>query len=186
MNAFFQILNDADVQTFLFVNGAHTPWLDEVMYWISSKVLWIPFYAWLLYLLIKKYKRDVWIILLAVVVLITLSDQLSVLIKNGVERLRPCHDLANMVHIVKDKCGGQFGFVSSHAANSFALATFFSLLMKTRAITALLFAWATLIIYSRVYLGVHYPGDVLVGAMLGTGLGFLLIFVVRKIQDRNW
>lgn len=127
-------------------------------------------------------------ILLFILVLITLSDQVSVhAFKNVFERLRPCHtpDLLLVVHTV-EKCGGQFGFVSSHAANSFALAFFISGLLRKsyKWIPYLMYSWAVLTIYSRVYLGVHFPGDVLGGAILGMILGWLVLKGFR-ILDRK-
>jgi len=151
------------------------------MYWISVKWLWIPLYAFLLYLIIKEYKWKSLIILLFIAVLITLSDQLSVhLFKNAIQRLRPCHNPAIMdqVHLVKDHCGGQFGFISSHASNSFALAVFLIGILGKRFkhFSALILVWAVLVSYSRIYLGVHYPGDVIVGGIFGCLLGYILRF----------
>lgn len=129
-----------------------------------------------------------WMVLLFVAVLITLSDQISVhAFKNVFERLRPCHtpDLIFVVHTV-EKCGGQFGFVSSHAANSFALAFFISGLLRKsyRWVPYLMYGWATLTIYSRVYLGVHFPGDVLGGAILGMFIGWVVLKGFQILEKR--
>jgi len=115
--------------------------------------------------------------MLAVGVLIALSDLSSVhFFKNVFERLRPCHDpeLIDRVHLVNGECGGAFGFVSSHAANCFALAVFLvKILGKAyRHFTPLILLWAAVVAYSRIYLAVHFPGDVLCGALLGTIIGF--------------
>lgn len=114
--------------------------------------------------------------MLAVVVLIVLSDQLSVhAFKNVIHRLRPCHnpEIQSIVHLLNGRCGGSYGFVSSHAANVFALAMFLYLFFRAKInrFGIWIFAWAAVVAYSRVYAGVHYPGDIIVGALLGAGIG---------------
>jgi len=175
-----------DKEIFLYINSHHSPVLDTVMWLISDKFVWIPFYAFLLFFMIKKYKKNWWLLLIFIALTVTLTDQISVMIKNAVMRYRPCHnlDLQTIVHIVKNHCGGQYGFVSSHAANSFGISAFSLLIMKKR-VWAFLFLWATLIAYSRIYLGVHYPSDVTCGAILGIILGIVtakifLIFANKK------
>ncbi|MFO8055253.1 MAG: phosphatase PAP2 family protein, partial [Bacteroidales bacterium] len=164
---------ELDRALFLFLNQWHSPFFDFLMWWISDKYIWIPFYAVLLGLIFKfKGIRQGFIFLVLVALVVTLTDQTSVkCFKEVFERLRPCHqpDLAGMVHIVNDKCGGQFGFVSSHAANTFGMATFVTLLLKPhiRWIGWLLISWAAIVSYSRIYLGVHYPADIIGGALLG-------------------
>ena len=116
---------------------------------------------------------------------IGLSDFVaSSVFKPMVERLRPSHvpELEGVLHIVNGYRGGQFGFMSSHAANSFALATFFALCMRSRSLSTVLFIWATLNAYSRIYLGVHYPGDVICGAALGSFSAYLAYFLLLKIR----
>lgn len=169
-------LNSIDTRLFLAINGVHNGFFDFVMYWASNRFIWIPFYLFLAFLLFRHYGRKAWVLVLAAGLVILISDQTSVqLFKQLFHRLRPCHEpsLAGMIHLVDGKCGGKYGFISSHATNSFALATFLSLLLgrKIRGFTVLMLAWAILLSYSRVYLGVHYPGDVLVGAFWGAGIG---------------
>lgn len=158
------------------------------MFWVSNKIIWVPLYALLVYLIIKKYRnKSIWI-LLFVGLLITASDQLSVFIKNWAERPRPCHndEIGHLVHLVKNRCGGSFGFLSSHASNTFALAVFIIPVLKdsVRFFAPIALLWATFISYSRIYLGVHYPGDVLAGAMLGCGLGFLFSVLCQTVLIR--
>jgi undecaprenyl-diphosphatase len=180
-----ETLNLWDTQLFLFLNGLHAPFLDRVMWFVSGKIQWLPLYLGILVLLIYRFRwRSLWI-LLGVAALITMSDQSSVhLFKNVFERLRPCHqyDLAGLVHLVNDYCGGSYGFVSSHASNSFAVAVFTGLFIRNRYYWTGMLFWAALIGYSRIYLGVHFPGDILGGALLGSLLAWGLYLLMTSIR----
>jgi undecaprenyl-diphosphatase len=180
-------LEHFDHWLFLLVNGWHSPFFDQIMYHISARLTWVPFYVVLLYGVIKKAGKHWWVAILAIALLILLADQLSVhCFKNVFLRYRPCHNLnlLGQVHLVNEHCGGQYGFVSSHASNFFAIATFFSLFFKYRWITLGLYTAALLTIYSRVYLGVHYPTDVAVGAALGALVGFGVYHLYMVVLKR--
>lgn len=183
-------LIELDKDVFLFLNGFHSEFWDHIMWFISAKYSWIPLYLIILMFMIKKYRIRFYLPFVIIILLITASDQLSVhLFKEGVERLRPCHnpELAEWVHIVNNKCGGQYGFVSSHASNSFSLAMFTSLLFNNKWYSWFIMIWAGIVSYSRIYLGVHFPGDILGGALLGMGLAILFFllftFIYRKIYN---
>ena len=188
-------INNLDHELFLFLNGLHVGWLDPVMTFISSEMGWIPFYVILLYLVFKKLGwKGLLFVVIGVVVLITCSDQLSShVFKPVFHRFRPCHDplIQDLVHLPNGHCGGQYGFISSHACNTFALASFITLIMKRfyKKIGLLMFIWAALVSYSRIYMGVHFPGDVLCGAavgmILGFGIGHILLMVMNKFQDKS-
>jgi undecaprenyl-diphosphatase len=179
---------EADRTIFLFLNSLHSPLFDQVMWVVSMKTVWIPLYGFIIWLLAARYGKQVWVPLVLVPVLVVLTDQGSTLIKNLVERPRPCHepDLAGMVHTVRGYCGGMYGFVSGHAANTFGIAAFTIPLLKKRWFTLTVLAWAFMVSYSRIYLGVHYPGDVaggaLLGLMAGAGLSWTAVKILKRIQ----
>lgn len=176
-------LEQVDIQLFHFLNGLRAPFWDIIMFWVSEKIFWIPFYLLLLFFIYRKFGWKMVIFILACVgLLITISDQTaSGLLKPLVGRFRPCRPEAGLpfeVHII-EKCGGAYSFVSSHAANFFALATFLSGIFRQKSLSIIFFAIAGLVAYSRIYLGVHYPGDVLGGAIVGIFAGLIVISVFR-------
>jgi len=166
-----------DSDLFQLINQAHKPWLDQPMVLISGKLTWVPLYAFLIYLLYKKDKGDVWKSILFVISTVIFADQISSsILKPLFKRLRPCQveEFQSWIHL-PDGCGGLYGFCSSHSANAFAVAIGFYMVTKNKFMGALLITWALMISYSRIYLGAHYPLDVLTGAVIG-GIGALILF----------
>lgn len=171
-----EFLEYIDTQLFFLFNKNHTPFMDKVMTFSSGKLTWMPLYILLLFLIWKKKHEKMWLVVLSVAILITLSDQISVhLFKETFQRYRPCHNelIKDKVLLINGYCGGKYGFVSSHATNAFALTTFLSLFFRKKWIAVSLYLWAGLVSYSRVYAGVHYPFDIVGGMVLGIFLAVL-------------
>ena len=176
-----------DTRLFLFLNGLNNETFDAIMWWVSGKTTWWPFYLLLLGFLGWQKRWQLVPMLLFIVISITLTDQPSVhLFKNVFHRLRPCHEpaLEGLVHLVNNKCGGQYGFISSHAANVFGIAALLFSWVRKRWFTVLMILWALLVGYSRIYLGVHYPGDVLAGSFWGVGCGWLVYRLYGMLMGR--
>ena len=174
-----EFISNIDSQLFLFLNGFHADWLDPIMIAITQMWAWLPIYLFLIYLVVKQYGKHCWMIFLAIGFAVLCSDQLSSHVCKPVfQRLRPCYniDLQDLIYLPKGKAGGHYGFVSSHAANTFAIGTFLTAALRknTKWIGWLLFVWAFLSSYSRIYIGYHYPGDILCGAVLGILIGLII------------
>ncbi len=169
-------LVELDNKVMLFLNQFHCPVFDGIMWIVSDKWVWVPFYVVLAFFL---FRRDKWlkgiVCLLFIALAITLSDQIcGSALRHAVGRLRPSNPenpISQFIHIVNGYRGGRYGFPSCHAANTFALATFLILYFRTRLAAFVLLPWAMLVGYSRIYLGVHYPGDILCGMCMGGLLG---------------
>ncbi len=175
-----------DESLFLYLNNFHTDFLDPIIFQLTHTWPWIPLYLFLTYLIVKKYEKKSWWVFIALGLTILFADQFtSGFMKPFFERLRPCHDPRwdGMLHNY-GKCGGMFGFASSHASNSFAIATIISLTLgKYYPQTKWLFLWATFFSYTRIYLGVHYPADVIVGGIVGIVSAYLAFHLAKYIHQ---
>ncbi len=180
-------LMDIDAEALLAVNGMYSSFQDALWWMVSAKWSSALLVLSLLWILVHKNRRHALLVLAMVALAVLLADQVSSgLIKHLVERLRPTHDpsLENAVHIVNGYRGGMYGFVSSHAANFFAIATLVSFIMRHRLVVIALYGWGLAQCYSRMYLGVHYPGDILGGIIVGVLAGWLVWRLMCWIQYR--
>lgn len=185
----FNFWKSLDESLLLAINGMHTPMLDNLMWLLSGKWVWIPFYA--LLIMFMGYRlgvKQTALILISIAVMITLTDQTcATLIRPCLERLRPSHPdnpVSSMIQLVNGYRGGSFGFPSCHAANTAALATFIILLFRIRALSIFMVVWALAICYSRMYLGVHYPSDILVGMTVGIIYAILVYYAYRFVSRK--
>jgi undecaprenyl-diphosphatase len=185
-----EALGTLDERFFLFLNGLHTDWMDKVMIAVTQMWVWLPLYLLMVYWTVKQYGKRCWWIFIALGIVVLCSDQLSAHVcKPLFQRLRPCYnvDLQDLIYLPKGMAGGKYGFVSSHAANTFAIAAFMTAaLRKNRAwVGIVLYLWAFISSYSRIYLGFHYPGDIFCGAVLGILVGLILWKVFQLVLLKN-
>lgn len=178
-------LEQIDTAILLFINGMHCALFDYFLVLVSNRFTWIPFYAAFIFVMIKNFHWKVTVTtILAVALLVLLCDQTaSGLIKPLVGRLRPSNldnSISSMVHVVDGYRGGRYGFPSSHSANSWGVAIFAMYLVRNRKLSIFLALWATLVTYSRAYLGVHYPGDLLVGILIGFVMASIVFYAYNR------
>lgn len=179
-------INTLDTEVFLELNQNHAPFWDYFMSAFSGKIIWVPMYATVVYLILKNLNWKISLCLfIGIALTIALSDiTCAKIIRPMAERLRPANlenPISHMVHIVENYRGGAYGFPSCHAANSFAFVTFLAMIIKNRLLVTSAFAWAIINSYSRIYLGVHYTGDIIVGAVVGFLIAWLVITATRKL-----
>jgi undecaprenyl-diphosphatase len=191
-------LNHIDHTLFLFLNGIHNAFFDKVMFQATRPVVWTPLYLVFLYLIIRQYKWKALMILVLAAIMILVSDQFSNLFKETFQRLRPSHEPGLMVHLVNAYKGGKYGFYSGHATNNFSIAVFLIVLLGTRFkwIWVMALPYARIISYTRIYLGIHFPGDIIAGAIMGSLIGYFfgrsvvwclsqLLNVIHKYKSEN-
>ena len=184
-------LSTIDSDLFLYLNSLHTSWLDKVMVLFTDMWVWMPLYLLLIYWTVRQYGKRCWWVFLAVGIVVLCTDQLaSHVCKPVFQRLRPCFnaDFQDLIHLPKGLAGGQYGFVSSHAANTFSIAAFLIPVLKKYSPwpAILLLLWAFISSYSRIYIGYHYPGDIVCGAILGVLVGLICWKVFQIIQRKAW
>jgi len=178
--------NHIDHNLFLFLNGKHNAFFDSLMAQATKSLLWIPLYLIFLYLLIRQYKWKTIMIVVVAAVMILASDQLANLAKDTFQRLRPSNEPGLTVHLVNAYKGGLYGFYSSHASNTFSIAVFLVVLLIKRFkwIGWITLPWALLMSYTRIYLGVHFAGDILTGILTGSLVGYFFGGFTVFIQSR--
>jgi undecaprenyl-diphosphatase len=177
-----------DKQAMIFLNNLGSSTFDPFWILVSEKWFWIPLYIIFLYFLYKNFnKKSLFYILLFVALGITASDQIANIFKFGFERLRPCHDPSLEGLLREVKCGGKFGFYSAHSSNSFFVATYLTMLLgkKIKQLPYFLFVWAAIVAYSRVYLGMHFPGDIIIGAIMGILLALFFGTLAKKVIKKS-
>ena len=189
MTEIIQNLQSFDTELLLFFNSFHTPFWDQFMFSFTGKLIWVPMYASILYLLLKNFHWKVALCyIVAIALTITFADQMcSSGIRPFVERLRPSNPdnpISEFVHIVNGKRGGKFGFPSCHAANSFGLAVFVICTFRKKWLSLFIVLWAAANSYTRLYLGLHYPGDLLAGALVGSIGGIICFALMHKAANR--
>lgn len=183
-----QQLIGLDQELLLKINGSDSLFWDGFMWMATNKLTWIPMAIALLYVIFKNNKiKEAFLLIGLIILVITLADQISSgFCKPYFARFRPTQDpeLMYQIDVVNGYRGGMYGFTSSHAANTFGVALFLSLVMRSWSLSIILFIWAALNAYSRMYLGVHYPGDIFFGTLTGLGSGILMYLLYNYLQKK--
>jgi undecaprenyl-diphosphatase len=180
-----EFLENIDRNLFLFLNGINSPFFDSLMFKATQGMIYLPLYLFFLFFVVRKYRWNALLVLAFAALMILTGDQLSNLVKDSVQRLRPSRQPDLVVHIVEAYKGGTYGFYSAHASNTFCVVVFLIVTLGRKYwyvyVPAIL--WSLLMSYSRIYLGVHYPGDVLAGWIAGGVIGFLFGKAFLKLME---
>jgi len=177
-----------DKDLFLFLNNLGMPAWDNFWLVITNKLTFIPLYALLLYIIYKKLGIKTMLLMVVVVTLmITFTDQITNVFKRGFERLRPCgeEDVKEFMRFIAPRCG-KYGFFSGHSSNSMAAAVFAGLLLKPyyKKLIFILLFWSAIVAYSRIYVGVHYPLDIICGMTFGAFSGYIFYKLQKYLRQR--
>lgn len=180
-----QSLQDFDAQLLMWFNAQHYDWLDAFWFMVSTRFVWVVLYIALAWLLMRRYGWKAGLgYVLAIAAAVALADQTcATVIRPIIRRLRPSHPdnpLSATLLFVNGYRGGHYGFPSCHAANTVAVATLITLLVRNRVLTTTIWAWCVANCYSRLYLGVHYPGDILAGAIVGALVGWGIWWLTKQ------
>lgn len=176
-----------DTRLLIYLNNLGSEFFDPLWLGISEVRTWVPLYAFLIFLLYRALPMKAFLLTLPILILnVVMTDQGSVwLFKEQFQRFRPCHveEVLNNIRLVKEGCGGYYGFVSSHASNTFGLAVLVGGVLKFKwsYLRAILLIWASVVAYSRIYLGVHYPLDIICGAAFGSICGFITLWIFKRL-----
>ncbi|WP_299522458.1 phosphatase PAP2 family protein [uncultured Lutibacter sp.] len=185
----FDSIISKDIELLIYLNNLGTIQWDGFWLVITNKFSAIPLYFFLLYITYKQFGvKKTFIVVLFVILLIAISDQTSNLFKYGFKRLRPCHNenISHLVRLVGNRCGGLYSYFSAHAANSMAIAIFFGLLLKSfsKYLLPILVLWAFIVAYSRIYIGVHFPLDVVTGLLFGVLYATIIYYLLKMLLKK--
>lgn len=181
-------LQQIDTDALMAINQAYCPYLDQLMTLVAGKLTWLLMIVALVWITVRKGWRQALVVVVALALTILIADRVaSGLIKPWVERLRPTHDpvIGGTLHVIDGYRGGTYGFVSSHAANTLGAALLMMLFLKNRWASLALALWVSLVCYCRMYQGVHYPGDILGGLLVGAAAAIAVYALWRGLSRRH-